>query len=513
MIVGTMSDVGKSIITAGLCRYFTREGYSVAPFKSQNMALNSYVTSDGGEMGRAQAMQALAAGKEPDWRMNPVLLKPVSDVGSEVIVNGQTEGNMPAREYFEFKKTLIPRIMESYESLAAENDIIIIEGAGSPAEINLRENDIVNMGFAEMVDAPVLLVGDIDRGGVFAQLYGTISLLEDDERQRIRGLVINKFRGDVSLLEPGLRQIEEKTGISVLGVMPYMQLNLPAEDSLADILNKRTNESDIDIAIIRLPHISNFNDFDPLREHPSLDIRYVYEASELKEPDLIIVPGTRSTISDMKWLEDKGLAQAITEYAKAGGEVIGVCGGYQILGESIADPDGVEGDPCEVRGLGLLPVHTVFSKEKYRAQTKGRFIAGPMTGAKVSGYEIHMGRTEVSGQPVVEVERGTATTENDVITAQNDASAIEKDMSTAETPILSDKYDGCHAGNITGTYLHGLFDDETAVDTLAEYLCKRKGIEIRSRDAKSAKSDPYELLADAIEKSLDMIAIKGIMGL
>ena len=309
MVQGTMSGAGKSLLVTALCRIFLQDGWRVAPFKSQNMALNSYVTPDGLEMGRAQAAQAEAAGLACDVRMNPILLKPSSDMGSQLIVNGEVRGHYAARDYFRMKRSLIPDILAAYNSLAKENDIIVIEGAGSPAEINLRADDIVNMGLAELVDAPVLLVGDIDRGGVFAQLYGTVALLQPEERRRVVGTVINKFRGDVSLLEPGLRQLEELTGVPVLGVVPYTSADIDDEDSLSPRLRQTAAEKAIDIAVIRLPHISNFTDFSPLEEHPALGVRYVSEASMLGRPDLIILPGTKSTIPDLLWLPKRAPAR------------------------------------------------------------------------------------------------------------------------------------------------------------------------------------------------------------
>ena len=311
MVQGTMSGAGKSLLTAALCRIFLQDGLRVAPFKSQNMALNSYVTPDGLELGRAQAMQAEAAGLECDVRMNPILLKPSSEMGSQVIVNGEVRGQYSAKEYFRMKKSLIPDILSAYRSLAEENDVIVIEGAGSPAEINLREDDIVNMGLAELVDAPVLLTGDIDRGGVFAQLYGTVALLRPEERNRLAGLVINKFRGDLSLLQPGLRQIEELTQIPVVGVVPFLNVDLDEEDSLAPMLSAREKQGEIDIAVIRLPHISNFTDFAPLCDHPSLGLRFVDRPGQLGVPDLLILPGTKNTMGDLLWLRNAGLEQEI----------------------------------------------------------------------------------------------------------------------------------------------------------------------------------------------------------
>ena len=307
MIQGTMSNAGKSLLAAGLCRVLKQDGYRVAPFKSQNMALNSFITKDGGEMGRAQVVQAEAAGIEPDTRMNPILLKPTTDVGSQVIVNGQVRGNMQAMEYFHRKRDYIPAVLEAYNSLNSEYDVIVIEGAGSPAEINLKQDDIVNMGLAKLVDAPVLLAGDIDRGGVFAQLYGTVALLEPDERTRIKGLLINKFRGDAAILKPGLTMLEEKTHLPVLGVVPYLRVDIEDEDSLSSRLESSTAVKPLDAAILRLPHISNFTDFMPLEQHPLLSVRYVQSPRQLGAPDVVILPGTKNTIDDLLWLRQCGL--------------------------------------------------------------------------------------------------------------------------------------------------------------------------------------------------------------
>ena len=338
MVQGTMSGAGKSLLCTALCRIFAQDGYKVAPFKSQNMALNSFVTRAGLEMGRAQVVQAQAAGVEPDVRMNPILLKPSSDVGSQVIVNGEVRGDMPARAYFRQKKTLIPEILRAYESLAQEYDILVIEGAGSPAEINLKADDIVNMGLAKLVDAPVLLVGDIDRGGVFAQLFGTVELLEPDERARIKGLVINKFRGDVGILRPGLAMLEEKTHLPVFGVVPYLKVDIEDEDSLSDRLQVKNAVKPLDAAIVRLPHISNFTDFMPLEQHPLLGVRYVQTTRELGTPDCVILPGTKNTVDDLLWLRQCGLEAAISKLAQRGTPVLGVCGGYNVRQAAGAAP-------------------------------------------------------------------------------------------------------------------------------------------------------------------------------
>lgn len=366
MVQGTMSGAGKSLLCAALCRIFAQDGYRVAPFKSQNMALNSFVTRDGLEMGRAQVVQAQAAGIEPDVRMNPILLKPSSDVGSQVIVNGEVRGQMSAAAYFKMKRALIPEILSAYNSLAETVDIIVIEGAGSPAEINLKADDIVNMGLARLVDAPVLLAGDIDRGGVFAQLYGTVALLEPEERARIKGLLINKFRGDVEILRPGLAMLEEKTQLPVLGVVPYLKVDIEDEDSLSTRLDAGRTIHPLDAAILRLPHISNFTDFMPLEQHPLLGVRYVQNTRQLGTPDLVILPGTKNTVDDLLWLRQSGLEAALLKLAASGTPVLGVCGGYQMLGGTLADPEGTESGTAQtVRGLGLLPTRTVFTGQKH----------------------------------------------------------------------------------------------------------------------------------------------------
>ena len=482
MVQGTMSGAGKSTLCAALCRIFRQDGYKVAPYKSQNMALNSYVTRQGLEMGRAQVMQAQAAGVEPDVRMNPVLLKPSSDTGSQVIVNGEVRGQMTAAEYFRYKKQLIPEILESYEALAADHDIMVIEGAGSPAEINLREDDIVNMGFAALVDAPVLLAGDIDRGGVFAQLYGTVALLQPEERARIKGLLINKFRGDVDILRPGLSMLEERSGIPVLGVIPYLHVDLDDEDSLAPRLSLADAHRPVDIAVIRLPRISNFTDFSPLEANPVLGVRYVDRVSSLGVPDLVILPGTKSTMADLLWMRENGLEAAILKLAAARTPVLGVCGGYQMLGEVLEDPDRVEGAQTSLRGMGLLPCRTVFAPEKTRTNVQAVTAAGPFAGAKLDGYEIHMGLTEVRGAPFSVLEGG--------------------------------REDGCQTETVFGTYLHGLFDSGELTAKLAEWLCQRKGIALEDTAPLSHRDyqeRQYDLLAEGVRAALDMSAIYRIL--
>ena len=479
MIQGTMSNAGKSLLAAGLCRIFHQDGYRVAPFKSQNMALNSFITREGLEMGRAQVMQAEAAGIEPSVLMNPILLKPTNDTGSQVIVNGEVLGNMSAREYFSHKKELIPDIMKAYHALEKQYDIIVIEGAGSPAEINLKADDIVNMGLAKLVDAPVLLAGDIDRGGVFAQLYGTVALLEPEERARIAGLVINKFRGDVDILRPGLAMLEEKTGLPVLGVVPYLHVEIEDEDSLSERLNARDVVKPLDVAVIRLPHISNFTDFIPLEQHELLGVRYVQRARELGRPDLVILPGTKNTMEDLLWLRQNGLEAAALKLAHAGTPILGVCGGYQMLGQTLDDPQGTEsGRPMALSGLGLLPTRTVFDAQKRRMQVRA-VAQGELFGrARLTGYEIHNGRTEVGGAPFCVLEDGTP--------------------------------EGCVNRNVFGTYLHGLFDSGELTGALVRMLCARKGISPTQTQLMSMadyRQQQFDLLADGVRQALDMGAV------
>ena len=482
MVQGTMSGAGKSLLVTALCRIFTQDGYRVAPFKSQNMALNSYVTADGLELGRAQAAQAEAAGIPCDVRMNPILLKPSSDTGSQLIVMGEVRGQYDAKEYFRMKRALIPEIMKAYNSLAEEHDIIVIEGAGSPAEINLRQDDIVNMGLAELVNAPVILAGDIDRGGVFAQLYGTVALLQPEERKRVIGTVINKFRGDVELLQPGLRQLEELTSLPVLGVIPWMKIDIDDEDSLAPRLEKtETAGRPLDIAVIRLPHVSNFTDFSPLEEHPAVGVRYVNRVEQLGRPDLIILPGTKNTMGDLRWLREMGFAEEILALHGSGTAILGVCGGYQMLGRSLADPEDAEsGGTAE--GLGLLPCETVFTGKKTRTRRQAVCDAGPFAGARLEGYEIHMGRTRSAAAPFCIMEDGTE--------------------------------DGAVAENVFGTYLHGLFDSGELVERVAGWLAERKGIRIpeqKTENRAAYRNRQYDLLADTVRSSLDMKTIEQAM--
>ena len=471
MIQGTMSNAGKSLLCAGLCRIFRQDGYRVAPFKSQNMALNSFITADGGEMGRAQVVQAEAAGIEPDVRMNPILLKPTTDVGSQVIVNGVVQGNMRAMEYYRRKREFVPAVLEAYDSLAAENDIIVIEGAGSPAEINLKQEDIVNMGLAKLVDAPVLLVGDIDRGGVFAQLYGTVALLEPEEKARIKGTIVNKFRGDRKILEPGLETLEQLCGVPVAGVIPYVHVDIDDEDSLSTRFTRDTGRKDIDLAVIRLPRISNFTDFAPFERFENVSVRYVEKVSDLRDPDMILLPGTKSTIADLKWLRESGLEAAVLKAASAGTPIFGICGGYQMLGRTVSDPEQVEAAGIsEISGMNLLDMDTLFRGEKVQTQTEGIFENIPglfscLNGLAYQGYEIHMGRS---------MERRSAVT--------------------------------CK-GNVYGSYIHGIFDAPGVAEAILGALCRKKGLDparLGSFDPKAYKEAQYDKLADAVRSGLDM---------
>lgn len=490
MIQGTMSNAGKSLLAAGLCRIFKQDGYKVVPFKSQNMALNSYITAEGLEMGRAQVVQAEAAGIPPDVRMNPILLKPTSDRGSQVIVNGIVRGNMAAADYFKYKSQLIPDILAAYDSLSAENDIIVIEGAGSPAEINLKENDIVNMGLARLVKAPVLLAGDIDRGGVFAALYGTVMLLTEEERTYIKATIINKFRGDVEILRPGLQMLYDLIGIPTAGVVPYLYLDIDDEDSLSEKLHNGAPKGEIDIAIIRLPRISNFTDFDPLNQIAGAAVRYVSSAGELVKPDLVILPGTKNTMADLKWLRQSGLEARIIQLCEKGTPIFGICGGYQMLTETISDPEGAE-NGGEMAGIGLLPGKTVFRTEKIRTRVDGMFgdmegFFASLRGKRFSGYEIHMGETEGDLPPLA------------TLTELNG----------------SQKPDGMQRENVCGSYVHGIFDSGEVLDALGEALYSAKGkvyVKGRTFDRTEYKERQYDLLADALRKSLDIELIYRIL--
>ena len=476
MVQGTMSGAGKSFLVAGLCRIMKQDGYRVAPFKSQNMALNSFITKEGLEMGRAQVMQAEAAQITPLVYMNPILLKPINHTGSQVIVNGEVLGNMSAREYFAYKKNLIPDIKKSFLKLEKLVDIIVIEGAGSPAEINLRENDIVNMGLAEMVEAPVLLVGDIDRGGVFAQLLGTLMLFTESEKRRVKGLIINKFRGDKSLLDSGIDILVQKGEIPVTGVIPYMDIKLEDEDSLTERFAKR-RKNKIDIAVIKYPMISNFTDFNVFEQIPDVSVRYIVSATELNNPDCIFLPGSKNTIGDLKWIRQNGLEDAIKKLAKKV-PVFGICGGYQMMGAKILDPNGLEAGGS-IKGMELMPVVTVMQDKKVQRQVHGtvnelKGIFSVLSGLAFEGYEIHMG----------------------------------KSVNTEAAFVMSDDK------TIYGTYIHGIFDKSGIASMFIKALAKNKGIAINSEnclDYKDFKEKQYDKLADILREYIHMEEIYGML--
>ncbi len=490
MVQGTMSNSGKSFLTAGLCRVFRQDGYKTAPFKAQNMALNSYITEDGLEIGRAQAMQAEAAGIAPTVDMNPILLKPTSNVGSQVIVEGEVLGNMTATEYYQKKMQLLPRVKAAYDRLAEEYDIIVIEGAGSPAEINLvKEDGFVNMGMARLAGAPVLLVGDIDRGGVFAAIYGTVKLLEEREQRYFKGLIINKFRGDVKILEPGLRMIEEHTGIPVLGVVPMERLDIDDEDSLSDRLNKTEAGAGVDIAVVHLPHISNFTDFGAFERMEGVSLRYVRDAGKLGKPDLVLLPGTKNTMDDLLWMRETGMETVLQRLAEQKVPIMGICGGFQMLGRELSDPYGVEHGGT-LRGMGLLDARTEFARDKTRTRISGEFLekAGPFVmvkETKVTGYEIHMGRTENLGEC------------RELICLEN-----------GRTDALSNK-----DATVLGSYLHGLFDTPGLAEGMVRKIMLDKGLDPVNWhfDLAAHKEAEYDKLADLVRRSFDMKRIYEIL--
>lgn len=474
MVQGTCSNAGKSVLAAALCRIFTQDGYKVCPFKAQNMALNSYITPEGLEMGRAQVMQAECCGIEPSVYMNPVLLKPTGEKGSQVIVLGEVLGNVSAADYYKNKQKLSSFVEKAFKKLDSEYDIIVIEGAGSPAEINLRQNDIVNMGMAKMAESPVLLVGDIDRGGVFASLYGTVMLLSSDDRRYIKGLVVNKFRGDKTILSPGLDMLTDMIHIPFMGVVPMFSLDLDDEDSLSSRLTDKRAAKDIDICVIALPKISNFTDFNPLERYENVSLRYITDPEQGKNADLLIIPGTKNTISDLKWLKERGFDSLILKHRSQGKPIIGICGGFQMLGQKISDPQAVESGGEEM-GLGLLPHSTVFMGDKTRSLTRGILdgvdgIFKDLSGLEYSGYEIHMGVSE-GGNLVNE-------------------------------------------GNVYGTYIHGFFDENAVADAVISALFEQKGLKMGEKSGLSFeeyKNIQYDRLADIVRENLDMDKIYEIM--
>ena len=475
MVQGTTSDAGKSTVVAALCRLLKRRGCKVAPFKPQNMALNSAVTADGGEIGRAQALQAIGAGVEAHTDMNPVLLKPSSDVGAQVIIHGRVRAEMNARDYHQYKTVAMEAVLESHRRLSAQYEAIIVEGAGSPAEINLRDRDIANMGFAEAVDCPVILVADIDRGGVFAHLVGTLSCLSESERRRIVGFVINRFRGDISLLEPGLEWLEEKTGKPVLGVLPYLHgLYLDAEDAVQPA---QTGRGHFRVVVPSLPRMSNHTDFDALRAHPDVDLRFVREGEAIPPADLIVLPGSKNTRGDLAWLRQQGWPEQLARHLRYGGKVIGICGGFQMLGTSVSDPHGLEGKPGTSEGLGLFEMDTVLAPEKRLAQVSGYCAFGARQDARVQGYEIHMG-----------VSSGAALASPAFLVDGRKEGAMSQD------------------GQVLGTYLHGLFDHPDACHALLQWAGLRSETRV---DAHALREASIDRIADAAEDMFrNLIALR-----
>jgi len=479
MVQGTTSDAGKSALVTGLCRALARRGLRVAPFKPQNMALNSAVTADGGEIGRAQAVQARACGLAPRVDMNPILLKPTSATGSQVIVHGRPVAHMDARAYHAAKARFLPAVLESYRRLAEEFDLVLVEGAGSPAEINLRAHDLANMGFARAADLPVILVGDIERGGVFAQLHGTLALLEADDRARVRGLVVNRFRGDPALLEPGLRWLEARDGVPVLGVLPYLSdLHLEAEDSLA-LERPQGAGTGLTVVVPRLPRLSNHTDLDPLRLHPQVALILARPGSPLPPADLVILPGSKNVRADLAFLRAQGWDRDLARHLRYGGRVVGICGGLQMLGRRIADPLGVEGPPGEAEGLGWLELETTLARDKTLRRVSGRLCLPGA--APVRGYEIHAG-----------VSRGAA--------MERPAVLLEGRPDGARSP----------DGQILATYCHGLFDHPEALSALLAWA----GLETPAPvDVEALRETAIERLAEAVERHLDWGRLGPLLGL
>ncbi len=487
MIQGTGSGVGKSVLTAAFCRIFLQDGFNVCPFKAQNMSLNSFVTKEGGEMGRAQVVQAQASKLEPRVEMNPVLIKPSSDVMAQVIVSGKPIGNLNALKYTNYKQKLRKTVRESFQKLAKEFEVIVLEGAGSPAEVNLRKNDLVNMSMAFFAKAPVILVADIDKGGALAWVCGTLDLLTKKERQMVKGIIINKFRGDIALLKPGLKFLEKRTGVKVLGVVPFFRgIKIPEEDGVYcdDLKNKQLAKKKINVSVIYLPHISNFTDFDCLEKEPDVDLRYLRLPEELVNPDIIILPGTKNTISDLNWLRRSGFAQAILSSLDLRPSAIltGICGGYQMLGKKIFDRGQAESSQKEIDGLGLLDIQTYLKKDKILAQVKAKERT---SGKSVSGYEIHHGQTKSALGPWFEVSQGK--------------------KSYFDGAISSDR-------RIFGTYIHGIFDNDEFRNNFLNRARKNKGApELAVRKGLNLEQE-YDKLATVVRNNLDMRSIYRILG-
>jgi adenosylcobyric acid synthase len=479
MVQGTTSDAGKSTLVTALCRWLRRQGVAVVPFKPQNMALNSAVTADGGEIGRAQAVQAQAAGLPAHTDMNPILLKPNSDVGAQVIIHGRAVTNMDAVAYHDYKRVAMNAVLDSHRRLGGAYEVVVVEGAGSPAEINLRANDIANMGFAEAVDCPVILIADIDKGGVFAHLVGTLELLSPSEQARVQGFVINRFRGDIALLQPGLDWLEQRTGKPVLGVLPYLtDFHLEAEDAI-DVRQSVKGEQTLTVVVPVLPRISNHTDFDPLRLHPQVDLRFIGPGQAVPVADLIVLPGSKSVRADLAWLRENGWDRVIRRHLRYGGKVLGICGGLQMLGERIADPLGLEGPAGQSDGLGLLELSTELAASKQLRNVRGRLAFGD---AAISGYEIHAG---VSSGPALE------------------RAAVRLDDGRCDGAISED-------GQVLGTYLHGLFEVPDACRALLHWA----GLEAAQRiDYQAMRERDIERLADLVDTHLDTTRLRALCGL
>lgn len=478
MLAGTGSDVGKSLIATGLCRIFLQDGYHPAPFKAQNMALNSYATSDGKEIGRAQAVQAEAAGIPCTTDMNPLLLKPSGEHTSQVVLNGVPIGNRDSYTYYrnEGRDVLRKEVHDAFDRLTKQYNPIVMEGAGSIAEINLQDTDLVNMSMARYADAKVILVADIDRGGVFASAYGSIMLQKPEDRDRIKGIIVNKFRGDLRLFEKGRKMMEEVCGVPVLGVVPYAKdIHIEEEDSVAlSAKNFHAKEGKVNFAVVMLDHISNYTDFDTIERHPSVNLYYAKTPKDLQDADVIILPGSKSTISDLKKLKDTGMDKAITDAYHKGKYVIGICGGYQMMGNYIKDPEGVEGEPCEISGLGILPIETEMNGEKITRQVRFRFMG---KSELCEGYEIHNGRTTV----------------------------IDNSYNSA-CVFTSGNSDGCQAFGERGfgTYIHGILDNEVVINHILSHYPHKTGEDKDSLSYKAFKEQQYDLLADHLRKHIDI---------
>lgn len=490
MVQGTGSGVGKSVIVAALCRYFYRKGYRVTPFKAQNMALNSYITKEGAEIGRAQALQAMAAGVEPTWAMNPVLLKASGPLGTQVILRGKPVGTMKPSEYYAYRQKAWEAVLDGWEHLSGDFDIAIVEGAGSPAEVNLRDVEIVNMAVAREFSLPVILVGDIDRGGVFASLYGTLALLEDDARY-IKAMVINKFRGDLEILRPGIEEIEKRTGLPVIGVIPYGERFLLEEEDSLGLYKPKTEEKEtVKVTVLKLPLISNFTDFLPLMYEDDIDLVFSLRREDILHSDLVIIPGTKSTIRDLEFIRSQGIDGTLKEGLSRGIPVMGICGGYQMLGESLRDDFSVESDIKETRGLGFLPIRTEFAHEKTTTQVIARQInpvfGEVMTGEPLWGYEIHMGRTDGPSEGIFAGKR----------------LATEEEVS-----------DGMSAGLVAGTYLHGIFENDSFRLSLVNFLRVKKGLPERPLrlSYRTLREKTLDEIADLITGSLNMDFVESLI--